>query len=131
MRDGRYDLGVIDAPAWDELGVRSLQPLQAPLLISDQSLFRAVLASPVADRMLDGLKAQHVVGLSLMRRWPLHPMGYRGPMSKPADFQGKHIHAPVSRVNDAVISALGATPVHVADGHSDPASLATRSTGRR
>ena len=52
MRDGRYDLGVIEAPAWDELGVRSLEPLQAPLLITDQSLFRAVLASPLADRML-------------------------------------------------------------------------------
>jgi TRAP-type C4-dicarboxylate transport system substrate-binding protein len=120
VRDGSYDLGVIGAAAWDELGVRSLQPLQAPLLISDQSLFRAVLASPVANRMLDGLKAQHVVGLSLMRRWPLHPMGYRGPMTKPADFQGKHIHVPVSRLNDAVISALGATPVHVADAELGP-----------
>jgi TRAP-type C4-dicarboxylate transport system substrate-binding protein len=114
VRDGRYDLGVIGAAAWDELGVTSLQPLQAPLLISDQSLFRAVLASPVADQMLDGLKAQHVVGLSLIRLWPLHPMGYRGPITKPADFEGKHIHVPVSRLNDAVISALDATPVHVA-----------------
>ena len=56
VRDGRYDLGVVDARTWDELGVRSLQPLQAPLLITDQSQYRAVLASPLAGRMLAGLQ---------------------------------------------------------------------------
>jgi TRAP-type C4-dicarboxylate transport system substrate-binding protein len=115
VRDGRYDLGVVNAQAWSDIGVTSLEPLQAPLLMSDQSLIRAVLASPIADRMLDGLRTQHVVGLALIRLWPLHPMGYRGrPMTNPADFRGKHIHVPVSRVNDAAVSALGATPVHVA-----------------
>jgi TRAP-type C4-dicarboxylate transport system substrate-binding protein len=111
--DGRYDLGVIDAPAWDELGVRSLEPLQAPFLISDQSLFRAVLASPLANRMLAGLRARHVVGLSLMMSSLQHPMGYEGPLTTPADFRGKRIRVPVSRLNDAVISALGATPTHL------------------
>jgi TRAP-type C4-dicarboxylate transport system substrate-binding protein len=113
VRDGRYDLGVIEAPAWDELGVRSLEPLQAPFLISDQSLFRAVLASPLANRMLAGLRAQHVVGLSLMMTWLQHPVGYEGPLTTPADFRGKRIRVPVSRLNDAVVSALGATPVHL------------------
>jgi TRAP-type C4-dicarboxylate transport system substrate-binding protein len=113
VRDGRYDLGVIEAPAWDELGVRSLEPLQAPFLITDQSLFRAVLASPLAAKMLAGLRAEHVVGLSLMMTWLQHPVGDEGPLTAPADFRGKRILAPVSRVNDAVLSALGATPVHL------------------
>jgi TRAP-type C4-dicarboxylate transport system substrate-binding protein len=113
VRDGRYDLGVIEAPAWDELGVTSLEALQAPFLISDQSLFRAVLAGPLANRMLAGLRAQHVVGLSLMMSSLQHPMGYKGPLRTPADFRGKRIRVPVSRVNDAVISALGATPMHL------------------
>jgi TRAP-type C4-dicarboxylate transport system substrate-binding protein len=113
VRDGRYDLGVIDAPAWDELGVRSLEPLQAPLLITDQSLFRAVLASPLAAKMLARLRAQHVVGLSLMMTYLQHPVGDDGPLTAPADFRGKRILAPVSRVNDAVLSALGATPLHL------------------
>jgi TRAP-type C4-dicarboxylate transport system substrate-binding protein len=113
VRGGRYDLGVIEAPAWDELGVRSLEPLQAPFLIADQSLFRAVLASPLANRMLAGLRAQHVVGLSLMMSWLQHPMGYEGPLTTPADFRGKRIRVPVSRLNDAVISVLGATPMHL------------------
>jgi TRAP-type C4-dicarboxylate transport system substrate-binding protein len=118
--DGRYDLGVIDAPAWDELGVKSLEPLQAPFLISDQSLFRAVVASPLANRMLAGLRAQHVVGLSLMMSWLEHPMGYEGPLTTPADFRGKRIRVPVSRLNDAVISALGATPMHLGSAQVGP-----------
>lgn len=113
VRDGRYDLGVIDASTWDELGIRSLEPLQAPLLITDQSLFRAVLASPLAAKMLAGLRAQHVVGLSLMMTWLQHPVGDDGPLTGPTDFRGKRILAPVSRVNDAVFAALGAVPVHL------------------
>jgi len=114
VRDGRYDLGVVNAQAWGDIGVTSLEPLQAPLLMADQSLIRAVLASPIADRMLDGLKAQHVVGLSLLRLWPLHPMGYGHPIVTAADFRGANIHAAVSRLNDSVLAALGATPVHAA-----------------
>src|SRR3954453_3634007 len=87
VRDGRYDLGLIDAPAWDELGLRSLEPLQAPFLIDDPSLFKAVLDGPLADRMLAGVRAQHVVGLSLMGLWLNHPVGDRGPLVTPADFR--------------------------------------------
>jgi TRAP-type C4-dicarboxylate transport system substrate-binding protein len=113
VRDGRYDLGVIDAPAWDKLGVTSLEPLQAPLLITDQATFAAVLASPLANTMLAGVKAQHVVGLSLIMTWLQHPHGYGRRLTKPQDFRGKRILVPVSRVNDAFITALGATPVHL------------------
>ena len=113
LRAGRYDLAVIEAPAWDELGVTSFEPLQAPFLITDQSLFEAVLASPLADKMLTGLRSHHVVGLSLMMTWLEHPVGDEGPLIAPSDFQGKRILAPVSRVNDAVLSSLGATPVHL------------------
>jgi len=115
VRDGRYDLGVIEASTWDELGVTSLEPLQAPMLITDQSLFRAVLASPLATKMLAGLRAQHVVGLSLTMSYLQHPVGDAGPLTAPADFRGKRILVPVSRVNDAVISALGAVPLHLGD----------------
>jgi TRAP-type C4-dicarboxylate transport system substrate-binding protein len=119
VRDGRYDIGVIDAPAWDELGVRSLEPLQAPMLITDQSLFRAVLASPLAAKMLAGLSTQHVVGLSLVMSYLQHPVGDDGPLGAPADFRGKRILAPVSRVNDAALSALGATPLHLGFAQQD------------
>lgn len=119
VRDGRYDLGIVNAQAWGDIGVTSLQALQAPLLLSDQSLIRAALASPIADRMLDGLKAQHVIGLSLLRLWPLHPMGYGRPIINAGDFRGAHIHAAVSRLNDSVLAALGATPVHEAGPQLD------------
>ena len=79
VRDGRSDLGVIGASAWDELGVRGLEPLQAPFLVSDQTLLRAVLASPLAAKMLAALRTEHVVGLSLMPAMLQHPLGYEGP----------------------------------------------------
>ena len=114
VRDGRYDLGVVDARTWDELGVGSLQPLQAPLLITDQSQYRAVLASPLADRMLAGLQSQHVVGLSLMMSELQHPVGDLRAIDLARGLPRQaHRALPVSRVNDAVISALGATPVHL------------------
>ena len=48
-----------------------------------------------------------------MMSWLQHPMGDEGPLKTPADFRGKRIRVPVSRLNDAVISALGATPMHL------------------
>jgi hypothetical protein len=41
-----------------------------------------------------------------------HALGYEGPLVAPADFRGRRIGAPPSRVNDAVLAALGAQPQH-------------------
>jgi C4-dicarboxylate-binding protein DctP len=113
VRDGRYDLAVIETPAWNALGVHSFEALEAPFLVDSEPLLKAVLASPLADRMLAGLRAQHVVGLSLAGFWLQHPVGDAGPLRAPSDFRGKRIIVPVSRVNDALMKALGATPVHL------------------
>jgi TRAP-type C4-dicarboxylate transport system substrate-binding protein len=110
---GRYDLALVPAYAWDELGVTSLEPLQAPLLISDQTLFKAILASPLTERMLAGLRAEHVVGLGMMMSLLNHPLGYERALRAPADFRGMRIRVPLSRVNDTVIAALGARPLHL------------------
>ena len=55
VKDGRVDLGWIGARAWDTLGVRSFQALQAPFLIDSYPLLHAVLRSPMASHMLAGL----------------------------------------------------------------------------
>jgi TRAP-type C4-dicarboxylate transport system substrate-binding protein len=112
VRDGRYDLAAVPARSWDLLGVRSLEPLEAPLLIDDQPTFEAVLADPVTKRLLGGLDAHGVVGLGLVMGQLTHPLGYEAPLVRPPDFRGKRIGAPSSRINDAVISALGALPQH-------------------
>jgi TRAP-type C4-dicarboxylate transport system substrate-binding protein len=113
VMDGRYDLGLVGARAWDELGVTTFEALQAPFLVTDQSLLKAVIGSPLAARMLAGLRSQDVVGLALLPGTLRHPVGYDQPLSTLADYRGKRIRVQVSRVGDAVIAALGARPLHL------------------
>ena len=112
VRDGKLDLGWIGARAWDELGVSSFQALQAPFLITSYPLLDRVTTSPLATRMLAGLARQHVIGLALVPELLRHPAGFRHPLSSLADFDGARIRALPSRAGDALLRALGATPVH-------------------
>lgn len=124
---GRFDLGEIQAEAWDKLGVRSFEPFELPFLVSDQSLLKAVLQSPVPARMLSGLSRRGVVGLALVPGLLRHPVGYTQPMTAPADFRGTRMRVPVSGVGDALASVLGATPVHLPPGDSPERTRLLRS----
>jgi len=123
VRDGGYDLGWIGARAWDELGVKSFQALQTPFLITNYALLDEVMTSTVAREMLDGLAGQHVVGLALIPGLLRHPYGLSRPLLSPADFSGARIRVNESRASDAVIRALGATPVHAGNAGLDYQAL--------
>jgi TRAP-type C4-dicarboxylate transport system substrate-binding protein len=112
VRGGKLDLGWIGARAWDELGVTSLQALQAPFLITSYPLLDRVATGPLARRMLAGLARQHVIGLALVPELLRHPVGFRHPLSSLADFEGARIRTLPSRAGDALLRALGAIPVH-------------------
>jgi C4-dicarboxylate-binding protein DctP len=124
---GRYDLGGVSAEAWPQLGVKSFEPFELPFLVSDQSLLKAVLESPVPARMLKGLSARGVVGLAVMPGLLRHPIGYSGPVTAPVDFRGKGMHVPVSGLGDDLASTLGATPVHLPPGGSPERTKLLRS----
>src|SRR5262249_40948591 len=108
------DLGWIGTRAWDELGVKSFQALQAPFLITDYTLLDRILTGPLAGRMLAGLQNRNVVGLMLVPDLMRHPIGTRRPFVSLTDFKGARIRDIPSRVTDALLRTLGATPVHVA-----------------
>ena len=74
VKDGRVDLGWIGARAWDTLGVRSFQALQAPFLIDSYPLLHAVLRSPMASHMLAGLNQAGFTGPGAVPR-PAPPSG--------------------------------------------------------
>ena len=114
VRRGDYALGAIGARGWDMLGVKSLEAIQAPFLLTDQSSLYAVFKSDLPARMLEGLRSQHVVGFGLLPGALRHPVGHRGPLTRLADFRGTKIRVAPSRVSDAVMRALGAVPVHSA-----------------
>jgi len=143
VRDGKVDLGCVGARAWDTLGVRSFQALQAPFLIDSYPLLDAVLASPMAGRMLAGLHRAGFTGLGLYPDQLRHLIGFRRPLASLRDLRGARIRVPSSRASDALFRALGAVPVHIAgsafsmavangtlDGVDAPAGFAAMFGGR-
>ena len=121
VKDGKVDLGWIGARAWDTLGVRSFQALQAPFLIDSYPLLDAVLRSPMASHMLAGLDQAGFTGLGLYPGQLRHPAGFRKPFVSLRDFRGARIRVPASRASDALYRALGAVPEHLGNTTFAPA----------
>ena len=113
VRDGQVDLGWVGARAWDTLGVRSFQALQAPFLIDSYPLLDAAVKSPMATQMLAGLNQAGFTGLGLYPDQLRHLVGFRKPLASLRDLRGARIRVPSSRASDALFRALGAVPVHL------------------
>ena len=125
VQDGELDLGWIAARAWDTVGVKSFQALQAPFLITDQELLTEVLASPMADEMAAGLEDAGVVGLGLFPDGLRHPMGYTAPMTSLQDFDGADIRLVPSEATEALVRALGGRPVYGLTGDALAGAIAS------
>ena len=123
VRAGTVDLGWIGARAWDTLGVRSLQALQAPFLIDSYPLLGAVLRSPMAHDMLAGLNRAGYTGLGLYPDQLRHPAGFRKSLASLRELRGARIRVQASRASEALFRALGAVPVHLnGSAYSDAVS---------
>ena len=119
LKEGRYDLGLAAARAFDTQGITSFQALQAPFLITNDALSKAVATSEIATRMLDSLSSTEVVGLTL---WPedlRHPFSTtpNKPILAPEDFAGLTIRSVPSDVSYALLETFGATPMFEDDGY--------------
>ncbi|HXD11380.1 MAG TPA: hypothetical protein VN653_15045, partial [Anaerolineales bacterium] len=113
LKEGQYDLGLAGSRAFDTQGITSFQALQAPFLITNDALSKAVAASEIATKMLNSLSATEVVGLTL---WPedlRHPFSTtpNKPILAPEDFMGLTIRAVPSDVTYTLIETFGATPM--------------------
>jgi TRAP-type C4-dicarboxylate transport system substrate-binding protein len=121
VRDGQFDLGWIGSRAWDGVGVTSFQALQAPFLVTSYALLDQIASGPLASRMLTGLQGTGFVGLALVPDRLRHPIGVQHPLASPHDFAGARVRVIPSRATDALMRALGATPVHVGNDGIDTA----------
>ena len=113
LKDGQYDLGLAGARAFDTQGITSFQALQAPFLITNDALSKAVATSEIATQLLDSLSSTEVVGLTL---WPedlRHPFSTtpNKAILAPEDFVGLNIRAVPSNVTYTLIETFGATPM--------------------
>lgn len=113
VRKGEFDLGWIGARAWDLSGIRSFQALQAPFLVTNHALLGRITTGRLAARMLTGLDGHGVVGLALVPDRMRYPISARRALASPEDFVGARVRVPSSRATDALIRALGGTPVHL------------------
>ena len=108
---GKADLGVAGSRAWDSAGVSSFRALSAPLLITSYALQDRVLRSPVTGQMLRGLRPLGLAGIGVLPGPLRKPLGIARPLLRPSDYAGLRIGVQQSRVADATMRALGATPV--------------------
>jgi TRAP-type C4-dicarboxylate transport system substrate-binding protein len=113
VNDGEFELGWMGARSWDRLSITSFQALQAPFLVTDHALLGRIAGGPLGARMLAGLDGEDFVGLALVPDRLRYPFGVRHALASPDDFAGARVRVFPSRATDALIRALGATPVHI------------------
>jgi TRAP-type C4-dicarboxylate transport system substrate-binding protein len=107
LRAGKVDVAKIPTRAWDTLGVKSFQALQAPLLVDSLELERRVLTGPLGAEMLGGVRAAGVEPVGALPgplRWPL---GVTRDLLGAADYRGARIGSRPSAVAAATARALG------------------------
>jgi TRAP-type C4-dicarboxylate transport system substrate-binding protein len=119
--DGKYELALVPARAWDVFGVTSLQAIQTPFLVNSDALLDKVTSDPVAEKMLSGLDDVGVVGLALWPEALRHPVGFGHPLRSRSDFVGKGIRAIRSKLTWEILRALGARPLEFVGNPMGPA----------
>lgn len=110
---GDAELGWVGTRVFADLDVPSFQALTAPLLLDSYALQEAVLASDLPAEMLAGLEPLGVEGVAVVPGPLRKPISADAPLVRPADWQGRTVHAFRSADNAAALQALGATPTDV------------------
>ncbi len=113
---GSIEMAAVSTAVWDSKGVDVFQALQAPFLITNYPLSETVLGGPIGQAMLaspDGPAKLGLVGLGLLEGGLRKPVGRAVPLKSLADFKGKKIRAPASKIMTAGLKALGAVPVSI------------------
>ena len=122
VQSGKLAAALIPARAWDELGVTSLQALQAPFLVATEELVEQIVQGEPAQEMLTGLEKAGVVGLALLPEGLRHPVGFARPgdpfgFARPLltlqDYAGAKIRTSLSNASYRLLEALGALPVEL------------------
>jgi TRAP-type C4-dicarboxylate transport system substrate-binding protein len=113
VRDGDFELGWMGARAWDRMAINSFQALQAPFLVTNHELLNRITTGPLAARMLGRLDGHGFVGLALVPEHLRYAFGATKALTSPDDFAGARVRVQPSRATDALMRALGATPMHI------------------
>jgi TRAP-type C4-dicarboxylate transport system substrate-binding protein len=110
VKAGKADLGWAGSRAFDDVGVSAFDALNAPLLVDTLPLEGAVLQSPLAGKMVAGLKPAGVTGLGILPGPLRRPLGVAR-LVRPRDYAGATIALAPSQVGERTMKALGARGV--------------------
>lgn len=113
VKENKADLGLAGSRAFDIENITSFQALQAPFLIDNDALSKAVATSDISTQMLDSLSAAGLVGLTL---WPedlRHPFSLvpGKAILSVADFKGINVRTTPSGASYRIIETLGGKPM--------------------
>lgn len=110
---GTIEAAAVSTAVWDSKEVDVFQPLQAPFVITSYQLAEAVHGGDIGKAMLSseaGPPKLGLHGLGILEGGLRKPLGAKEALLSPADFAGKKIRAPASKVMSDSLAALGAVP---------------------
>jgi hypothetical protein len=90
--------------------VHAFRALQAPFLVTDYPVLRAITTGPIGGKMLKSLGGIGLVGLGLVPNELRRPLG-RKPLDSPAGFRGARIRVVTSPTSIIALQGLGAVPL--------------------
>lgn len=110
---GDVDGGWPSTRAFAAGGVPGLEVVEAPMTLTSYAAVSELVGSPLAHKLLDRLEGSGLVGLALTVGPLRRPFAAEAPLLGASDWHGQPFRSYNSPVQDAVIEALGARPVHV------------------
>lgn len=110
VQSGRADLAHVPTRTFDRVGIGRFRVLQDPMTLDTLEKADAVASDGVADRMLQDLRLDGLVGLDLYVENLRRPVGYRDGLVHLEDFSGRALRAQPSTMSYDTLLALGARP---------------------
>jgi TRAP-type C4-dicarboxylate transport system substrate-binding protein len=110
IASGEVDGGWPSTRAFARAGVPGLEVVEAPLTIASYAAEKALVAGPVAGKLLARLDGSGVVGLGLTVGPLRRPFAANAPLLGPEDWEDIKFRVYNSPVQADAVRALGATP---------------------
>lgn len=109
---GQFDGGWPATRSFANAGIRGLEPLEAPMLLTSYAAERDVVTGPAGTALLQTLDHSPVIGLGLAVGPLRRPWAKDAPLLSPDDWRGTTFRVYNSPTQGAVVHALGGVPVN-------------------
>jgi Bacterial extracellular solute-binding protein, family 7 len=112
LQHGEVDIAAVRADRLVKAGAKSLAPLQAPLVVTNDEQAAKIAADGISADLMSSLGDLGLVGIALAPGGLRHPFGYKSALLGVDDYQGKVINTRPGSGADAIFTALGAKTDH-------------------